>query len=103
MRRHRGCMQDENFLGPEDICAAIAAGAMDYVMPDPLFIWGVRGWLEAESRARAAGIEMSSHLFVAASSHSLCATPTGHWLEYMDVAAGLRTEPDPLAHGALPA
>lgn len=91
----------ENFQGPPDMRAAIAAGAMDYVMLDPQFIWGVSGWLEAASLAHTAGIEMSSHLFVEASSHLLCATPTAHWLEYMDVAAGLRTEPYRLEDGML--
>jgi mandelate racemase len=91
----------ENFQGPPDMRAAIAAGAMDYVMPDAQFIWGVSGWLEAASLARNAGIEMSSHLFVEASSHLLCAAPTAHWLEHMDVAAELRREPFPLVDGML--
>jgi mandelate racemase len=93
----------ENFQGPPDLRAAIAAAAMDYVMPDPQFIWGVSGWLEAASLARTAGIEMSSHLFIEASSHLLCATPTAHWLEHMDVAAGLRSEPYPLVDGMITA
>lgn len=91
----------ENFQGPPDMRAAIAAGAMDYVMPDPQFIWGVSGWLEAATLARSAGLEMSSHVHVEASSHLLCATPTAHWLEHMDVAAKLRTEHYPLQDGML--
>jgi len=91
----------ENFQGPPDMRAAIDAGAMDYVMPDPQFIWGVSGWLEAASLARSAGIEMSSHVHVEVSSHLLCATPTAHWLEHMDVVAGLRKEPYPLQDGML--
>lgn len=91
----------ENFQGPPDMRAAIAARAMDYVMPDPQFIWGVSGWLEAASLARSAGIEMSSHVHVEVSSHLLCATPTAHWLEHMDVAAGLRQETYPLKDGML--
>jgi mandelate racemase len=91
----------ENFQGPPDMRVAIAAGAMDYVMPDPQFIWGVSGWLEAASLARSAGIEMSSHVHVEASSHLLCATPTAHWLEYMDVAAGLRKQPSVLKDGMI--
>jgi mandelate racemase len=91
----------ENFQGPPDMRAALAVRAMDYVMPDPQFIWGVSGWLEAAALARAAGIEMSSHLFVEASSHLLGATPTAHWLEHMDVAAGLRQEPFPLQNGMI--
>jgi mandelate racemase len=91
----------ENFQGPPDMRAAIAARAMDYVMPDPQFIWGVSGWLEAASLARGAGIEMSSHVHVEVSSHLLCATPTAHWLEHMDVAAGLRKEPYALKDGMI--
>ncbi len=91
----------ENFQGPPDMRAAITAGAMDYVMPDPQFIWGISGWLEAAALAHAAGIEMSSHLFIEASSHLLCATPTAHWLEFMDVAAGLRSVPFPLVNGMI--
>jgi mandelate racemase len=91
----------ENFQGPPDMRAAIEVGAMDYVMPDPQFIWGVNGWLEAASLARSAGIEMSSHVHIEASSHLLCAAPTAHWLEHMDVAAGLRREPYPLEGGMI--
>ena len=91
----------ENFQGPPDMRAAIAAEAMDYVMPDPQFIWGVSGWLEAASLARSVGMEMSSHLSVEASSHLLCATPTAHWLEHMDVAAQLRGEPYPVTDGMI--
>ncbi|MBS0640794.1 MAG: enolase C-terminal domain-like protein [Acetobacteraceae bacterium] len=91
----------ENFQGPPDMATALAARATDYVMPDPQFIWGVSGWLEAAAMAHTAGVEMSSHLFVEASSHLLCATPTAHWLEHMDVAAGLRSEPYPLVDGML--
>jgi len=91
----------ENFQGPPDMRAAIDAHAMDYVMPDPQFIWGVSGWLDAASLARSAGIEMSSHVHVEVSSHLLCATPTAHWLEYMDVVAGLRKEAYPLEDGMI--
>ena len=80
----------ENFHGPAEMRAAIDAGAMDLVMPDPQFIHGVTGWLEAAALAHAAGLPMSSHIFVEASAQLLCATPTAHWLEVLDAAAGLR-------------
>jgi mandelate racemase len=89
----------ENFHGPGEMSAAIALRAMDYVMPDAQFIWGVTGWLEAAALARMAGIEMSTHLFPEASSHLLCATPTAHWLEFMDVTSNLLREPVSLAGG----
>ena len=59
------------------------------------------GWLETAALARAAGTEMSSHTFVEASSHLLCATPTAHWLEHMDVVGQLLVYPYPLANGTL--
>ena len=91
----------ENFNGPEDMQTAMKARAMDYVMIDPQFIRGVTGWLECAALARAAGTEMSSHTFVEASSHLLCATPTAHWLEHMDVIGQLLVQPYPLANGML--
>jgi len=36
---------------------------------------------------------MSSHLFPEISCHLLAATPTRHWLEYMDWAAPILAEP----------
>lgn len=83
----------ENFHGPSEMRAAIAAQAMDLVMPDAQFIHGVTGWLEAAALARTAGLPMSSHTFLEASVHLLCATPTAHWLEVMDAAGGLRQAP----------
>ena len=89
----------ENFHGPAEMRAAIAAKAMDLVMPDPQFIHGVTGWLEAAALARTAGLPMSSHTFVEASAHLLCATPTAHWLEVLDAAGGLRRAPLTLRDG----
>jgi mandelate racemase len=89
----------ENFHGPAEMRAAIAAKAMDLVMPDAQFIHGVTGWLEAAALARTAGLPMSSHTFVEASMHLLCATPTAHWLEVMDAAGGLRRAPLKLHDG----
>ena len=80
----------ENFHGPFEMRAAIAARASDLVMPDAQFIHGVTGWLEASALAQAAGLPMSSHTFVEASAQLLCATPTAHWIEVLDAAGGLR-------------
>ncbi len=76
----------ENFMGPEQMAQALAAGACDYVMPDAQRIGGVTGWMRAAALAQAAGIEMSSHLFPEVSTHLLAVTPTGQWLEYVDWA-----------------
>ncbi len=89
----------ENFNGPLEMRAAIAARACDLVMPDAQFIHGVTGWLEAASLARVAGLRVSSHTFVEASAHLLCATPTADWLEVLDAAGGLRRAPLQLRDG----
>ena len=83
----------ENFAGPPAMAAALAAGACDYVMPDLERIGGVTGWQRASAIASAIGIEMSSHIFPEVSAHLLAATPTCHWLEYVDWAAPILAEP----------
>ena len=83
----------ENFSGPQAMAAALGAKACDYVMPDLERIGGVSGWQQAAGLAAAAGIEMSSHLFPEVSSHLLAATPTAHWLEYVDWANPILREP----------
>ena len=76
----------ENFMGPEQMAQALAAGACDYAMPDAERIGGVTGFMRAAALAQGAGMEMSSHLFPEMSCHVLAATPTCHWLEYVDWA-----------------
>ena len=83
----------ENFNGPEGLLRAISVQASDYVMVDVARIGGVTGWLHAAGVAAAHGIEMSSHLMPEISSHLLCATPTAHWLEYVDWADAIIEEP----------
>jgi mandelate racemase len=83
----------ENFNGPEGLLRAIGAQASDYIMADVARIGGVTGWLRAAGVASAQGIEMSSHLMPEVSAHLLCATPTAHWLEYVDWADAIVQEP----------
>ena len=83
----------ENFSEPHSMAAAIAAGAADYVMPDLERIGGVTGWQRAAGLAAAHRIEMSSHLFPEVSAHLLAATPTRHWLEWVDWANAIVEEP----------
>ncbi len=83
----------ENFMGPEQMAQAIAAGSCDYVMPDAERIGGVTGWMRAAALAQGAGLEMSSHLFPEASCQLLATTPTCHWLEYVDWANPILDEP----------
>jgi len=90
----------ENFSGPQAMAAALAAKACDYAMPDLERIGGVSGWQQAAGLAAAAGIEMSSHLFPEVSAHLLAATPTAHWLEYVDWANPILREPIRIVDGA---
>ena len=89
----------ENFMGPEQMAQALAAGACDYVMPDAERIGGVTGWMRAAALAQGAGAEMSSHLFPEVSAHLLAATPTCHWLEYVDWANPVLEQPLELKDG----
>ncbi len=89
----------ENFMGPEQMAQALAAGASDYAMPDAQRIGGVTGWMRAAALAQGAGMEMSSHLFPEVSCHLLAVTPTCHWLEYVDWASPILQEPVRLKDG----
>jgi mandelate racemase len=89
----------ENFMGPEQMAQALAAGACDYVMPDAQRIGGVTGWMRAAALAQGAGVEMSSHLFPEVSCHLLAVTPTCHWLEFVDWADPILQEPLTVKNG----
>jgi len=89
----------ENFMGPEQMAQAIAAGCCDYVMPDVQRIGGVTGWMRAAALAQGAGLEMSSHLFPEVSVQLLAVTPTCHWLEYVDWANPVLKDPVRIAGG----
>ena len=89
----------ENFSEPHAMEEAIAARACDYVMPDLERIGGVTGWLRAAALANAHGLPMSSHLFPEVSVHLMAATPTAHWLEYVDWAAPILERPMRIAGG----
>jgi mandelate racemase len=89
----------ENFSESSAMAAALAAGAADYVMPDLERIGGVTGWLRAAALAATHRIEMSSHLFPEVSAHLLAATPTCHFLEYVDWADKILQEPLAIVDG----
>lgn len=82
----------ENFWGPHDMQKGLAAAACDYVMPDATKIGGVSGWQRAAALAEAVSMPMSSHLYPEISVHLLAATPTAHFLEYVDWAEPLLEE-----------
>jgi mandelate racemase len=90
----------ENFDGPAQMAQALRAGACDFVMPDYARIGGVTGWLQAAGIAAAGGIPMSSHLLPEVSAHLLAATPTAHWLEYVDWADAILQQPLEIRDGA---
>jgi mandelate racemase len=73
--------------------AAIEIGACDYVMPDLLRIGGVTGWMRLARVAEARAVPFSSHLSPDYSAHVLAATPTKHWLEFMDWGQDLLADP----------
>jgi mandelate racemase len=83
----------ENFSQVYDMEKALAAGACDYAMPDLERIGGVTGWQRAAGLAALARMPMSSHLYPEVSAHLLAATPTAHWLEYVDWMNVLLAEP----------
>jgi mandelate racemase len=89
----------ENFSESSAMAAALAAGAADYVMPDLERIGGVTGWLRAAGVAATHRIEMSSHLYPEVSAHLLAATPTCHFLEYVDWADKILAEPLEIVDG----
>jgi mandelate racemase len=81
------------------MATAIEQKAADYVMPDLDRIGGVTGWRQAAELAAVNRIKMSSHLFPEASAHLLAATPTCHFLEYVDWANALLQEPLKITDG----
>jgi mandelate racemase len=83
----------ENWWGPKEMAASLQAGASDLGMPDAMKIGGVSGWLQAAALAQAAGMPLSTHLFPEISVHLMAATPTRHWLEYVDWAAPVLADP----------
>jgi mandelate racemase len=78
---------------------ALGAHACDFVMPDLERIGGVTGWQRASALASAARMPLSSHLYPEASVQLLAATPTAHWLEYVDWMNPLLAEPLAIVDG----
>ena len=89
----------ENFSLPFGMAAALEQAKPDYVMPDLERIGGVTGWRQAAQMAAVNRINMSSHLFPEVSAHLLAATPTCHFLEYVDWADVLVEQPLALVDG----
>ncbi|CAB3769592.1 enolase C-terminal domain-like protein [Paraburkholderia humisilvae] len=89
----------ENLVGLPPVFDSLKVDASDYLMFDVDRIGGVSGWRLASGVAAAAGRPVSSHLFPEISAHLLAATPTRHWLEYVDWANLLLEEPLRISDG----
>lgn len=89
----------ENFAGPRAMALALRHEASDLVMPDLDRIGGVSGWRDAAALADVAEIPLSAHLYPEVSVHLLTASPTAHWLEYVDWAVPVLTEPLSIVDG----
>ncbi len=89
----------ENFSLPHSMVVALGQKAADYVMPDVERIGGITGWREAAEIAAANRVKMSSHLFPEVSVHLLAATPTCHFLEYVDWMNVLLQQPIAIVDG----
>jgi mandelate racemase len=91
----------ENWWMPDDAARAIQAEISDLAMLDIMKIGGVTGWQRAAAMTDAASLPVSSHIFVEASAHVLAATPNAHYLEYLDIASAVLSEPYQVVEGAL--
>jgi mandelate racemase len=92
----------ENWWFPEDISRAIASRACDFAMLDLMKIGGITGWRRAAAQAEGASLPVSSHLFVESSAHVLAgATPSAHYLEYLDIAGAVLKQPTQITDGAV--
>jgi len=89
----------ENFSGSHAMQVALDAQACDLVMPDLERIGGVTGWQRAAAVAATRQIRMSSHLYPEISAHVLAATPTCHFLEYVDWANKILEQPFAIENG----
>ncbi|HXV25063.1 MAG TPA: enolase C-terminal domain-like protein [Alphaproteobacteria bacterium] len=83
----------ENWWFATDMARAIEAKACDFAMPDLMKIGGVTGWLKAMALAEAASLPISSHIFPEASAHVLAVSPTAHYLEWLDTAGAVLSQP----------
>lgn len=89
----------ENWWGPSEMAVSLSAGASDLGMPDAMKIGGVTGWMQAAVLAESAGMPISTHLFPEVSVHLMAATPTRHWLEFVDWASPVLEQPMTIKNG----
>jgi mandelate racemase len=89
----------ENLRSQFEMTAALDADCSDFYMLDVQRIGGVTGWLAASKLASPSKTPLSSHLFPEMSVHLLAASPTRHWLEYVDWANPILEEPLSIIRG----
>lgn len=89
----------ENWWGPSEMATSIGFGASDLGMPDAMKMGGVSGWMQSAALAESAGMPISTHLFPEVSAHLLAATPTRHWLEFVDWASPILAQPMQIQNG----
>ncbi len=89
----------ENWWGPAEMAMSLGFGASDLGMPDAMKIGGVSGWLQAAALGDSAGMPISTHLFPEVSVHLMAATPTRHWLEFVDWASPILNQPMQVRNG----
>jgi mandelate racemase len=89
----------ENWWGPGEMALSLGFGASDLGMPDAMKIGGVSGWMQAAALAESAGMPISTHLFPEVSVHLMAATPTRHWLEFVDWASPVLAHPMAIRDG----
>lgn len=89
----------ENWWGPSEMSTSLGFGASDLGMLDAMKIGGVTGWIHAAALAESAGMPLSTHLFPEISVHLMAATPTRHWLEYVDWASPILEQPMEIRNG----
>jgi mandelate racemase len=83
----------EYFYGSSNRCAALSSGAPHYAMADVMRIGGVTGWLRTAVISNANGVPLSNHLYPEIAVHMMPVTPTSHWIEWVDWANPILSEP----------
>jgi len=81
---------------------ALQAQACDFLMRDVARAGHVTGWMQAAG-VQAHGIPMNSHLMPEVSAHLLAATPTFHFLKYVDGTDAVVQAPVKIVDGHWPA
>jgi mandelate racemase len=83
----------ENWWSAAEAARAIAARALDEVMLDVMKIGGVSGWTTAAGLAATAGMRLSSHLFTEFSAQLIAASPSGRFVEWLDLVSPILHDP----------